>query len=972
MKKIMSILLIMPLFLSALSTISFAKNDNSGYSNVETEYICSKYNDTKIMLDALFGSSEALAYWNMIEKTKEDAALNWSVDAASKLIGEYPDKHDCSEILANLMTMQSGDIAEQVQNQSQFDNLKNGFDYTMDIVNIAESFVGGANILESISPIIDAATGGAEVIIDNVEAAKYYESAIRDYSQSKMFLEAISKYAENEDLKNVAASLLLANDNLLEKRFEYLIDSTASLADYGAEFFVENMSFELLKTTDLYKTDETVKWYVDCGEKLRKSISSLFSAGEFTFRMTMLAGDIGFGTSDTFNRYQEMKIVSDIAGAIVKANSQIIIDPEVETVLTDIQTKCDYYKMLIMSHVRGEYLVYKLLINDAGLLSDFQALFDSFKAPEDTIDNWYTKQTNYFTKYYNIINKMFDLSNMEIVHGQYDVSDIPGGAVEFNGHHYYIYNFDVFSADKSNTWENALKYCKENNGYLATISSPEENEFIFEYMKQQGYESAYFGLSDSETEGIWQWCNDETVMYTNWANGEPSGEMSENYGMFYYKFVDGKWNDGRCSDSITGFICEWGEYTVNSMNKSQKSTRTTSDERDIVVVLDTSGSMSGKPIEETKTAASKFVDTVLEQDASIGIVTYDNSASMLSDFSVDGQSLKSAANNISDGGGTNIESGLAKAKEMLATSSAKKKIIVLMSDGEPNDGKVGDELISYADSIRADGTYIYTLGFFENMGSGKSDAQILMEKIASEGCHYEVANADDLKFFFGDIADQINGQKYIYVRIACPVDVKVTSNGETLRSDGDNPNERTSFGSLTFEENKNESESGSDNRIKILRLKDGTDYDVQIEGNGSGKMNYTIGFMDESGEYSDMRKFSNLEISPKTQIDTVASNTSSTTLNVDSDGDGKYDLKYKAKANSAGEIVDYSYIRYIIYIIGILIILLIFYIQIKKWERKSAEKAIKKKAAIKRFCVRCGNMVSGDKKFCPKCGSKME
>lgn len=259
MKKIMSILLIMPLFLSALSTISFAKNDNSGYSNVETEYICSKYNDTKIMLDALFGSSEALAYWNMIEKTKEDAALNWSVDAASKLIGEYPDKHDCSEILANLMTMQSGDIAEQVQNQSQFDNLKNGFDYTMDIVNIAESFVGGANILESISPIIDAATGGAEVIIDNVEAAKYYESAIRDYSQSKMFLEAISKYAENEDLKNVAASLLLANDNLLEKRFEYLIDSTASLADYGAEFFVENMSFELLKTTDLYKTDETVK-----------------------------------------------------------------------------------------------------------------------------------------------------------------------------------------------------------------------------------------------------------------------------------------------------------------------------------------------------------------------------------------------------------------------------------------------------------------------------------------------------------------------------------------------------------------------------------------------------------------------------------------------------------------------------------------------------------------------------------------
>lgn len=400
--------------------------------------------------------------------------------------------------------------------------------------------------------------------------------------------------------------------------------------------------------------------------------------------------------------------------------------------------------------------------------------------------------------------------------------------------------------------------------------------------------------------------------------------------------------------------------------------RVTSDERDIVLVLDVSGSMSGDPMEETKKASSNFINTILKEDASIGIVTYENSANMLSDFSVDEQSLTSIANNITDGGGTNIESGLVKAKEMLAESNAKKKIIVLMSDGEPNDGKVGDELISYADSIKADGTYIYTLGFFESMGSGKSDAQILMEEIASDGCHYEVANADDLRFFFGDIADQINGQKYIYVRIACPVDVNVTYGDETLSSIESDIVTRTSFGTLTFEENPNKSEDSTDDRIKILRLKDGTDYDIQIAGNGTGTMNYTIGFMDEAGEYSDLREFNDIEISNRTQIDTVAQNVSSTTLNVDSDGDGKYDLKYKAKANSVGEIVDYSYIRHIIYIAGILTILLILYIQIKKWKRKSVEKAIKKKASQKRFCVHCGNMVSWDKKFCPKCGNKME
>ena len=405
--------------------------------------------------------------------------------------------------------------------------------------------------------------------------------------------------------------------------------------------------------------------------------------------------------------------------------------------------------------------------------------------------------------------------------------------------------------------------------------------------------------------------------------------------------------------------------------QSEWPTKTTSDERDIVLVLDVSGSMAGTPLEETKKASSKFISTILKEDASIGIVTYDNSASMVSNFSIDEQTLNVIANEITDGGGTNIESGLAKAQEMLSTSNAKKKIIVLMSDGEPNDGKVGDELVSYADAIKDDGTYIYTLGFFESMGSSKSSAQLLMEQIASEGCHYEVSNADDLVFFFGDVADQINGQKYIYVRIACPVDVTVEHDGEKLCSIKDDENARTSFGSLTFEESTETYEDSSDDRVKILRLKDDFNYDIQIEGNGRGSMDYTIGFMDENGEYSDLREFKNVKITKRTEIDTVAGNTSSTMLKVDSDGDGKYDLKYKAKANSVGEIVDYSYILYIALGILILISVLVIYIKIKRWKKQRIINENKKKAMKKKFCVHCGNEMSGDKAYCEKCGSKM-
>lgn len=413
MRKIISILLVFALCFSVFPFSAFAQKTVSDYTDDEKEFIYLKYTNNEHMLDVLFGSDKAIAYWSMVNDTEENGFLKWAIEKASKIIGEYPDEQDYAEILANLVMMQSGDIAEQVQNQSQYDDLKDGVNYAMDIVGIASDFVGGAHLLETISPIIDAATGGAEVIIDNVEQAKYYETSIRDYTQAKLFLEAVSNYAENEELQKAASSLITANDKLLESRLKYLTDSAATLADYEAEFFIKNMSFALLKTADLYQTDETVKWYVDCGEKLGNSISSIFSAGKFAFNMTMLAGDIGFGTTDTFNRYQEMKIVSDVAGAIVEANSQIITpkNAEEDSALTDIQTKCDYYKMLISTHARGEYLVYQLLVNDVGLLSDFRVLFDYFKEPEETTDSWYEGQVECLAEYYNILDNIFRTEN---------------------------------------------------------------------------------------------------------------------------------------------------------------------------------------------------------------------------------------------------------------------------------------------------------------------------------------------------------------------------------------------------------------------------------------------------------------------------------------------------------------------------------------------------------------------------------
>lgn len=575
MKKTISLLLAFAVCLTCLSFLTFAQEPYNKYTDAEKERIYQRYLDAEYMADELFGNSAAVRYKQTLEHIENKyiefggvtiIKWNWAFEAASWLIGEYPNKQDYAEILANLMTMQSGDLAEQIENQSQYDNLKNGTDYAMDIVGIASDFAGSMDLLKQISPIIDAATGGAGVIIDNVEQAKYYATSIGDYSQSKLFLEAVSNYADNEELREVASSLLTANDTLLEKRLEYLTASLETSAKYQAEFFFKNMSFGLLKETDAYK-DKIVKWFVNGAEK---GVEFLLSVPSAAFKATLLAGDSLVGTSDTFNRYQEMKIVSDISNALIEANHNVQTPLRYDSpdALNIIRTKCDYYKMLIVTHARGEYLIYQLLVNDAKLWSDIK---QSGITREET-ENWYNGQAEVLTRYYNTFKNIFIIEDESMAT---DLEHVPQNAPELNGHYYYVYDLDAIT-----TWEEAQEYCESQGGYLATITSQEENEFVYSYLRSNfDYESAYFGFTDRNEEGTWIWANGEKSSYTNWHPGEPNSENpNEDYAMYYFKYSDGTWNDGdfgnRTVNSGRVFICEWGEYNDQHSTTSPEDENT--------------------------------------------------------------------------------------------------------------------------------------------------------------------------------------------------------------------------------------------------------------------------------------------------------------------------------------------------------------------------------------------------------------
>jgi uncharacterized repeat protein (TIGR02543 family) len=101
------------------------------------------------------------------------------------------------------------------------------------------------------------------------------------------------------------------------------------------------------------------------------------------------------------------------------------------------------------------------------------------------------------------------------------------------------------------------------DAHMATISSEEENAFIYNIVQSHGYQEACFGYSDEEKEGEWKWLNGEPKIFEKWAPGEPNNvtwdgpSKAENFACFHHEYTNGSWNDVDPQSFDRPFVCEW-------------------------------------------------------------------------------------------------------------------------------------------------------------------------------------------------------------------------------------------------------------------------------------------------------------------------------------------------------------------------------------------------------------------------------
>ena len=133
------------------------------------------------------------------------------------------------------------------------------------------------------------------------------------------------------------------------------------------------------------------------------------------------------------------------------------------------------------------------------------------------------------------------------------------------------------------TYKEVADFCRQQGGHLAVINNAAENNYLFRLLRDVSEITAFFGYSDEDGEGDWQW-SDGDSSYTNWTtygdwhlpdNGEEWGG-DEDYAEFNYERgkpgipSDGTWNDAPFMDNTTHFICEW-EFDVKKAQEARSS-----------------------------------------------------------------------------------------------------------------------------------------------------------------------------------------------------------------------------------------------------------------------------------------------------------------------------------------------------------------------------------------------------------------
>lgn len=92
-----------------------------------------------------------------------------------------------------------------------------------------------------------------------------------------------------------------------------------------------------------------------------------------------------------------------------------------------------------------------------------------------------------------------------------------------NNHTYHLLS--------ASSWEDAAEAARGLDGFLTTIDSAEENQWVFDTFASFDNQSRHLwtGLSDTDNDGVYKWHDGSPFYYNNWGESQPSEGGDEDY-----------------------------------------------------------------------------------------------------------------------------------------------------------------------------------------------------------------------------------------------------------------------------------------------------------------------------------------------------------------------------------------------------------------------------------------------------------
>jgi Mg-chelatase subunit ChlD len=173
----------------------------------------------------------------------------------------------------------------------------------------------------------------------------------------------------------------------------------------------------------------------------------------------------------------------------------------------------------------------------------------------------------------------------------------------------------------------------------------------------------------------------------------------------------------------------------------------------VVLVLDSSESMFGRPLEDTRAAARLFIDQLQEGDE-IAIVDFDSRVRDAQSFTTDLDAARAAVDSLAAGRRTALWDGINRGAEIALNAQNPRRFIILLTDGNEFGGLSSATEFQGADLAAANNIPINVIGL------GNSVTREYLQRIAdsTSGDAYFLPTTDPLPGIFENLSNYLRIQ----------------------------------------------------------------------------------------------------------------------------------------------------------------------------------------------------------------------